>query len=212
MVRRPLARRRKPPPPRGAEAPTNAGALPVCSPQDPTMFRSLALSLVCCALEQHLSLALVEGESGGPLEFDAGLARATQFGQKIAPAARQQVVAVKRPFGSQPIDQLQPGGGAEGHPDGNGTIQLHDRRRRNLSQSVVKRSDTRPISFLSGARASVTRGDGRLQCIWPQGGAKLLCPLQRRQATPDEQVIPACPILAQQQDRLAGRADSASES
>jgi hypothetical protein len=72
----------------------------------PTVFRSPALSLVRRALEQQLSLALVERETGRPLEFDTGFLRATQLGQQIAPHTRQQVLALKRGFGTQAIDKL----------------------------------------------------------------------------------------------------------
>src|SRR3981081_2420535 len=86
---------------------------------DRTPFRAPALSLVRRALEQLLSLALVERQAGGSLELDSGLVRATELGQQICPHTWQQVIALKGRLGFQAIDQLQARGPAEPPPPGN---------------------------------------------------------------------------------------------
>ena len=57
-----------------------------------------------------------------------------------------------------------------------------------------------------GARARVAGGDRRLQRVRAQRAAQSLGALERREAAPDEQLIPARAVLIEQQDRLARRA------
>src|SRR5262249_36938606 len=57
------------------------------------------------------------------------------------------------------------------------------------------------------ARPRVTGGDRGLQGIRAERAAERLGPLERRQATTDEELIPARAVLIEQQDRLSRRAD-----
>ena len=60
------------------------------------------------------------------------------------------------------VDEFQPGGGTVRHPDGDGTVQLDDRRRCQLRERVVERDDALPVGLRDGARAHVAGRDRRL--------------------------------------------------
>src|SRR3954463_6498209 len=57
----------------------------------------------------------------------------------------------------------------------------------------------------------MTGGNSRLQGVRADGGAQCLGPGKRGQTTPDQQLIPSCPILFQQEDRFALRTSSGAE-
>ena len=53
--------------------------------------------------------------------------------------------------------------------------------------------------------------DRRLQCVGSKRAAEPLGSLERRQAAPDEQTIPACAVLIEEQDGLAGGSDASAQ-
>src|SRR5207244_9113460 len=86
-----------------------------------------------------------------------------------------------------------------------------DRRRSELSDRVVEGYDALPVRLRRRRRSSVARGDRRLQRVGTQGAPEPLGALERRQAAPDEQTIPARSILIEQEDGLAGRPNASAE-
>ena len=112
---------------------------------------------------------------------------------------------MQRRLGGQRVDQFEAGLRSERHADGDRTIQLHHRRGHERSERVVERDDALPVGLLVRWRARMRCGDGRLQCIRPERSAEPLGALERGQAPPDEQVVPATAILVEQPHRFARR-------
>ena len=60
--------------------------------------------------------------------------------------------------------------------------------------------------------SSMARGDRGLEAIGPEPSGKRLRPLQRGEPAPDEELVPASPILIEQEDRLSRRSDPGAQS
>lgn len=133
---------------------------------------------------------------------------AAELEEKVAAHAGQKVVGLEGRLRGERVDELETGCRTEGHGERDRTIQLDDRGRHELGQSVVERGDALPVCFCRSARASVTRGDGGLERIRAEGTPEFFGALQRRETATDEDVIPARAVLIEEQDRLSRRTDS----
>src|SRR6266849_6567164 len=160
------------------------------------------------AVEEEVALAGVAGEGGGALEFGAGLVEAAELFPEVAAHAGQEVVSPKRGLRHERVDELEACGWTEGHCDCNRAIQLHDGGWRELGKRLVERDDARPVRFFGGERSCVTGGNRSLECVRTPAAAKLLGPLQRGEATTDEELIPEGPVLLEEEDGLSGRTNS----
>ena len=89
------------------------------------------------------------------------------------------------------------------HRNGYRTIQLHDGRGSDLREHSVQRCDAHPIRVVCNQGARVTGSDSGLQRVWAARAAQLFGMIERRKTTTDQESIPLCTILLQQQDRFA---------
>src|SRR2546423_3707296 len=126
------------------------------------------------ALLQKPALGEVVGERCGTLELQAGLGGPAELSEEIPAHGREKVVRAERLLRGEFVDQIQGGRGAIGHPDGDGAVQLDDRRWHELSHRVVKRHDARPIGLRRGRGSRVARGDRGLQRIRPHRAPQIL--------------------------------------
>src|ERR1044072_7586566 len=118
-----------------------------------------------CAREEQFALARVAREGGGTLELRARLLDAPEFGEKVAPHARQKVIALERRLVLQLVYKLKAGVGAERQRDRDRAVQLHYGRRHKFGERVVERHDARPVGLLCCARSCMAGGDGGLQSV-----------------------------------------------
>ena len=115
---------------------------------------------------------------------------------------------LQRRLAGQSVHDRQPLGRAEGHGHGHGPVQLHHRRRGDLGQGVVEGGDARPVGLSAWRARAWQARDGRLEGVGAEGSpAERLGAGQRGQAAPDQEPVPARPVLVQEQDRLAGGVD-----
>jgi hypothetical protein len=61
----------------------------------------------------------------------------------------------------------------------------------------------RTQSVSSARRARMAGGDRGLQHVWPDGAAGRLGTVERGESAPDQQPVPAAPVLLLDQDRFA---------
>src|SRR4029077_13220884 len=99
--------------------------------------------------------------------------------------AGQEVVGLERRLRGERVDELQAGCRAKGHGDRARTIQLHNRRRHKVGESVVQLGDASPIFFRGSTRASVTRGDGGLVRIRAKPASEPFGALEGGETTTD---------------------------
>src|SRR5437773_5511505 len=118
------------------------------------------------------------------------------------------MVALEGRLGNEGVHDLEACGGSERHAVRDSAIEFYDGGRGELRERIVEGRDAGPVRLLGRRRARVTGGDRRLQCVWAKGTAERLGALQRRETTPDEQVVPARAILIEQQNGRSGRTDS----
>ena len=85
--------------------------------------------------QQHRPLALVPGQRDRVLEFGARLGTATELDEEVGPHAGEQVVVGEPGIAGQGVDQVQSLGGAVGHRDRDGAVELHHRPRRQLARA-----------------------------------------------------------------------------
>src|SRR5216684_2962425 len=85
------------------------------------------------ALEQELALARVARQRSRALALSTCLVEAVELGEEIATHGRQQVVALERRLRDQRVDERESRGRTECHGDRDRTIELHDRRWRELN-------------------------------------------------------------------------------
>src|SRR5260370_1280954 len=78
------------------------------------------------------------------------------------------------------------------------TIQLNDRRGRNLSERIIERGDAAPVRFRSSTRASVTCGDGGLHRVRAKGASEFFGTLKGGETAMDEELIPTRAVLIQE--------------
>ena len=152
--------------------------------------------------EQQLTLARVARERGCTFEFVTRLVSSSELVQQIAADAWQQVIVLQRRFSAKAVDRVEARLGSSGHADGDGAVQVDDRRRRHVSQLVVERHDPVPIGRVSFERAGMTGGDRRLQQLRSARNTKTLGARDRRQPALNQQPIPQGAVLIEQQDRL----------
>jgi DHA3 family multidrug efflux protein-like MFS transporter len=79
------------------------------------------------AAVEHGALPLVAGERGCPGELAPRLAVAPEAVEQIPAHGGQQVVAAEHRLPREPVDDLEPGGGAEDHGQRDGAVELHHR-------------------------------------------------------------------------------------
>src|SRR6266852_9252805 len=116
------------------------------------------------------------------------------------------MVALERRLQRQRIDDLQTLCRTESHCDRDCTIEIHDRRWRSCCQRVIQRRDASPIRLRRGTRSRMTGDNWRLQCIRAIRPTELFSALERRETTPDQDLIPAPAVLIEQQYGLPRRA------
>ena len=75
-----------------------------------------------------------------------------------------------------------------------------------VDQHPVERGDPGPVGLVRGHRPGMAGRDRRLQRVRAEVAAERLHPLQRGQPAPDQQPVPAPPVLVGQQHRRAVRA------
>src|ERR1041384_6886798 len=107
------------------------------------------------AVEQQFPLPLVARQLRRALELGARLAEPPQLLQEIAAHARQEMIGLEHRLRRQRIDDLEPGLGPEQHGEGDGAVELDDRRRRDLAERAVESDDARPVGLLRVARPRV---------------------------------------------------------
>src|SRR2546426_1351455 len=158
-------------------------------------------------LEEQGALAGVARERGRALELRPRFVEAAKLEEEVAPHARQEMVARERGLGGQRSDDLETGGRTQGHGVCHRAIELHDGGLRELSEGIVQRRDARPVGRFRSAGSRMTGGDSPLQRVGTQGAGELLGALERREAATHEELVPARPILVEQQNRLTRRTD-----
>src|SRR5256885_6357403 len=126
------------------------------------------------ALLQEPALREVVGERCGTLELQAGLGGPAELSQEVPAHGREQVVRAERWLIGEAVDQVQGGRGAVRHPDGDGAVELDDRRWHELGERVVERHDARPIGLRRGRGPRVACGDRGLQRGWPHRASQIL--------------------------------------
>src|SRR5262245_26215651 len=78
--------------------------------------------------EEEAALAVVAREGGGALELAARLVATAEPREEIAAHARQEVVAGEAAVAAQRVDELEAGGRSLRHRDGDGAVEVDDRR------------------------------------------------------------------------------------
>src|SRR5277367_5922769 len=151
----------------------------------------------CCAGQEKIAFADVTRERCGARELRLRFGEAPQLEEQVSADAGQEVIRLKRRLGDERIDQLKPSGGTEGHGHGHRAIQLYNRRRRDPRKFLVMLDDAPPVRLLRPDRSRVASGNRRLQRIRPARAAHFFGALQRREAAPNQQLIPAAAILFQ---------------
>src|SRR4051794_7317044 len=114
---------------------------------------------------EHVTLPLPGAQAYGGLELGAGLVGAAEPGEQLAADAREQVRAREVAGLGQRIDQRQGCGRSAGHGDGDGAVELDDRRAGERVEGVVQQDDAVPVGGLDGRRDRVALGDGGLEAV-----------------------------------------------
>src|SRR5437667_4019111 len=151
------------------------------------------------ALEEQLALPCVPGERCRALALRPCFVETAELRQEVAAHARQEVVAPEGRLRGQRIDELEARCRTECHRDRDRAIQLDDGGGREPGERLVELRDTRPVGLRRRTRSCVTGGDRGLQRVRPLRAAERLGPLERHETTTDEDVIPARPVLIEQQ-------------
>src|SRR2546426_8534603 len=86
---------------------------------------------------QELALHDVLSQRRGALELGARLRGPAEFAQQIAANGRQQMVRLERWLGDERLREIEAGCWTERHPHGDRSVQLDDRRGRQLGDRVV---------------------------------------------------------------------------
>jgi hypothetical protein len=157
------------------------------------------------AVEEKFAFAGVLGEGGSALELHFGFREAPELEEEIAADGGQQMVVLERRFGGELVDHFQASGRAVGHGHSDAAIQFDDGRGRELGESVIQGDNAGPVCFGGGAGACVTCGDGSLESVRARSAAEFFSALKRREASMNEELIPARAVLIEKQDRFAGR-------
>ena len=104
--------------------------------------------------------------------------------------------------GVQFLEHGKPGDRVERPAVRDRAVDLDDGSRRCLREDVVQHRDLAPIGVIGPPSAGVLRGDRRLQEVLPDRlparGEHLGLP-QRGQSSPDEYLVPVCPVLRLQE-------------
>src|SRR2546423_163304 len=104
--------------------------------------------------------------------------------------------------GEDRVDQLQTGGGTIAHRDGDGAVQLDDRRGLGAQEQIIKSSDLAPIGGARGWGICVNRRDRRLQGVGAETLRRERLPYQRK-ALGNLFAVPKRAVLILEQDDLA---------
>src|SRR5258707_275374 len=117
------------------------------------------------------------------------------------------MVGLERGLGGERVDELEASSWTEGHGDGDGAIELDHRRWGELGELCVELDDARPARFLGGERSGMAGGDGGLECVRATAAAELSGTLERGKATADEELVPECAVLIEEEDGLTRAAE-----
>jgi hypothetical protein len=124
-------------------------------------------------------------------ELRPRLLGSTELLEQVSAHRGQQLVVGQRPLGAQRLHHVERRPRAERHPDRDGAVQLHDRRRNELGERVIKRDDALPVGVLRDPRLRVAGGDGGLPRVRPERAAAAQRALERGEAAADQQPVPA---------------------
>ena len=108
-------------------------------------------------------LACVPGERGRPPELGLGLREASKLAEQVSPDTRQKVVRLERGLAGELLNDRESSGCSLRHPNGNGAVQLHDRRVHDFRECLVERGYLRPIRIAGFTGAGVAGSDSGLQ-------------------------------------------------
>src|SRR5437667_362928 len=169
-------------------------------------------ALLFCArsgpVKQEFAFTCVARQRCAALELRLRLGEAPELEKKVSANAGQEVVGLERRFRNERVDELEPRRRTEGHGVRDRAIQLYDWRGRKPGERVIERSDSPPVRFCGRTRTRMARGDGRLNGVVAKRAAKPLGTLEGGQTSVNEELIPSCAVLIQQQDRFPSRASS----
>src|SRR5260370_41663569 len=116
------------------------------------------------------------------------------------------MVGLERGLGGERVDELEASSWTEGHGDGDGAFELDHRRWGELGELCVELDDARPVRFLRRERAGVAGCDCGLECVRATAAAELSGTLERGKTTADEELVPECAVLIEEEDGLSGLA------
>src|SRR5262245_45772708 len=90
------------------------------------------------ASEEQFLLAGVFRHPGRSLELRSRFAEPADLEQQVSPDAGQEMVVFEGRLRDERVYDLQSGGWSEGHPVGDGAVQVDDRRGRELGERVIE--------------------------------------------------------------------------
>src|ERR1700733_10276107 len=120
--------------------------------------RLLRVRLACncgcagtCAAEQQFAFAGVACEPSGALELGAGFVEPAEAEEQLGTHAGEAMVVRERRLGGELFNKREAICRAEGHGDGDGAIELDDRRGLALRERCVERGNALPVGLFAGA-------------------------------------------------------------
>ncbi len=75
-----------------------------------------------------------------------------------------------------------------------------------MAELCVELDDARPARFLGGERSGMAGGDGGLERVRATAAAEPSGTLERGKTTADEDLVPECAVLVEEEDGLSGLA------
>src|SRR5690606_39191162 len=133
---------------------------------------------------------------------------AAELGEEVGAGGGEEVVVLEGGVVRELVEQLEAFGGAEGHGDGDGAVQLDDGGAGELGQRIVEGDDAAPVRLVRGAGARVAGRNGSLQRVRAERTRERDSLVERSEATADEQLVPAGAVLLEQEDGVAVGVDA----
>src|SRR6185437_10778897 len=156
-------------------------------------------------LAHQLPLLRILRERGRAAEFLARFITSAKLREQIAAYRGKQVIAPEPGLCRERIHDRETGRRSDRHAVRHRAVELHDGRRRDERQRVVERRDAGPVGIARHTGAGMTGRDGGLQRVRAGRLAQRVGSRERHQATANEQLVPARPVLIEQEYRLARR-------
>ena len=152
---------------------------------------------------EQLTLTHVPGHGRCSLELGLRFRGAPEPGEQVTPDAWQQVIVGEQGLVHDAVDDCQPLGGSVCHADGDGAIELDYRRLSQLNEGIVKSNNAFPVRFLRRVCSRMAGGDRGLQRVGAQRLNQGFSMRERSKTPADQELVPACAILVQQEHGLA---------